>query len=97
MADRGFDRRFGRRLFGRLRAAGLGEVGAEGRLEMLHRDAAGTALVRANGSQLRGEMVAGGYDRADDVDRDLARLDDADFMMPSSILWTAWGRRARTR
>src|SRR5215218_1537769 len=40
MADRGFDRRFGRRLFGRLRAAGLGEVGAEGRLEMLHRDAA---------------------------------------------------------
>jgi SAM-dependent methyltransferase len=93
MADRGFDRRFGRRLFGRLRGVGLTDVGAEGRLEMLDRDAAGASLVRANWRQLRGAMVDGGYVSPEEIDSDLARLDASDFMMPSSILWSAWGRR----
>ena len=94
MAERGFDRRFGRRLYARLRGAGLCDVGAEGRLEMLDRGAAGTALLRANWRQLRDTLAAGGYVAAADVDRDLARLDDPAFLMPSSVLWTAWGRRA---
>jgi hypothetical protein len=29
----------------------------------------------------------------EEFNRDLARLDDPSFMMPSSIMWTAWGRR----
>lgn len=93
MADEGFDRRFGRRLFGRMRTAGLVDVGAEGRVEMLQRGTAGTALVRANWMQLRTRMVEAGYASAVDVDRDLACLDTAAFAMPSSILWTAWGQR----
>ena len=96
MTDHGFDRRFGRRLYRRLRAAGLTDVGAEGRVEMLHRGNAGTALVRANWTQLRDQMVDRAYVTGADVERDLAALDDADFMMPSSVLWTAWGRRAGT-
>lgn len=93
MVDRGFDRRFGRRLHARLRGAGLDAVGAEGRIEMLDRDAAGTALIRANWRQLRATLVDRGDVTAIDVDRDLARLDDPAFVMPSSILWTAWGQR----
>lgn len=94
MVDHHFDRRFGRLLFGRFRDAGLIEVGAEGRLTMVHRGSPGASLVRANWEQLRDAMVDAGYVTSDDVDRDLARLDDPDLRMPSSILWSAWGRRA---
>jgi len=97
MADNGFDRRFGRLLFGRLRAAGLVDVGAEGRLTMLDRGSPGTSLIRANCEQLRDAMVGAGYVTAEEVDRDIARMDDADFMVPSSIIWTAWGQRPRER
>ena len=63
---------------------------------MLHRGTAGTALVRANWTQLRDQMVDRAYVTGADVERDLAALDDADFMMPSSVLWTAWGQRTGT-
>ena len=96
MTDHGFDRRFGRRLFGRLRAAGLIDVGAEGRVQMLHCESAGVALIRANAQQLRGELINAGYATASQIDRDLARMDESDFMMPSSTLWSAWGRRPAT-
>jgi hypothetical protein len=33
------------------------------------------------------------YITGQEFDHDLAHLDDADFMTPSPILWTAWGRR----
>jgi len=93
MTDHGFDRRFGRRLFARLRAKGLVNVAAEARIEMLQRNSPGVSLMRANYQQLRGEMIDAGYVTADEVDRDLSRLDDPDFMMPSSIMWTARGQR----
>ena len=93
MTDRGFDRRFGRRLFARMRANGFTSVGAEARLEMLRRDSAGVSLSRANYRQLREQMIDASYVTAEEVDADLARLDDEDFMMPSSILWSVWGQR----
>jgi SAM-dependent methyltransferase len=93
LADRGFERRYGRLLFGRLRAHGLVSTGAEARMFMVHRGTPGASLVRANYEQLRGEMIGAGYITGQEFDEDLARLDDPDFMMPSSILWAAWGRR----
>ena len=96
MTDHGFDRRFGRRLFSRLRGAGLIDVGAEGRVQMLQRESSGVSLIRANAQQLRGELIDAGYGTASQIDRDLARMDDPDFMMPSSTLWSAWGRRPAT-
>ena len=93
MTDRGFDRRFGRLLFGRLRARGLTDVGAEARMSMVQGGSPGASLLRANHRQLRGSLVATGYLTQPEFERDLARLDDPDFMMPSSILWAAWGRR----
>lgn len=91
MTDHGFDRRFGRRMFRRMRLAGLTDVGAEGRVEMLN---SGTALVRATCTQLRDTMARGGYVSDEEIERDVCALENDFSLMPSWILWTAWDRRA---
>jgi hypothetical protein len=52
-------------------------------------------LMRANFEQLREDILATGHITADQFERDLARLDDEDFVRPSSVMWAAWGRRRR--
>jgi len=93
MRDRGFDRYYGRLLFGRFRALGLTEVGAEARMFMMQSGSAGAALLRANYEQLRGALVDSGYVTEREFQDDLSRLDDSSFMMPSSMMWAAWGRQ----
>jgi|SRR5271165_4313374 len=93
MGDRGVDRNFGRRLFGRMRALGLVDVAAQGRIFMWHSGSPGASLLRSNYEQLRSAMIGAGYVTGKEVDQDVARLDDASFLMPSPILWAAWGRR----
>lgn len=93
MADRGFERRYGRLLFARLRALGLTEVGAEARMFMLQSGSAGATLLRANYEQLHPALVDSGYITERELQDDLSRLDDSNFMMPSSVMWAVWGRR----
>ncbi len=93
LKDRGAERRFGRLLHGRLRAHGLVEVGAEGRLFMSRSGSAGVSLMRANFEQLRGALLDARYITEQEFAQDSAHLDDPDFMAPSPIMWTAWGRR----
>ncbi len=93
MDSRGVDRNFGRRLFGRLRAHGLVDVNAEGRTFMWHSGSPGVSLMRSNFEQLRSTMIDAGYITEAEFNRDLAGLGDPSFMMPSPILWTAWGHR----
>ncbi len=93
LEDRGVDRRFGRLLFGRLRAHGLVSVGAEARVFMLQGGSPGASLLRANYEQLRDALIDAGYITQQEFDQDVARLDDPSFMMPSGILWAAWGRQ----
>jgi ubiquinone/menaquinone biosynthesis C-methylase UbiE len=93
LKDRGVERRFGRLLYGRLRAHGLGEVGAEGRLFMCRGGSSGVSLMRTNFHQLRGALLDAHYITEQEFDQDSARLDDPDFMAPSPIMWTVWGRR----
>ena len=93
MTARGVDLRYGRLLFARLRASGLVDVDAEARVPLWRGGAAGGALLRANFEQLKGPILAAGRVDADQFARDLARLDEADFMRPSSVMWAAWGRR----
>ena len=93
MVERGFDRRYGRRLFAQLRTVGLADVGAEARVFMARVGSPGTDLVRANYEQLRGAMIDSGEITAGEIDQDVARLDEEPFFMPSSIMWAAWGRR----
>lgn len=95
LAEREVDLRFGRSLFGRLRAHGLTEVHAEGRLFMLAGRSVGASLLRANFEQLWKDMIGGGYISAEELDHDIRRLDDPNFRMPMPTLWAAWGRRPR--
>jgi SAM-dependent methyltransferase len=95
--ERGADRDFGRRLFGQLRAMGLDNVAAEGRTFMWPAGSPGPAMMRANYSQLRSHMIAAGYVTQSEFDRDIAALDASDFLMPSPILWAAWGQRRQIR
>ena len=91
--ERGIERRCGRLLYGRMRALGLFDVRAEARLSMWPGRSAGASLTRANVEQLRGALIAGGLVTEEELQQDIARLDDPDFMTPSPIMWTAWGRR----
>jgi SAM-dependent methyltransferase len=94
MQDRGADdRTFARRLFNRLRAHGLVEVEAQASLSMWHSGSPGASLLRANFEQLHRTMIDAGYLTEEEFNQDLARLNDPDFIMPSPIMWTVWGRR----
>jgi len=63
---------------------------------MMQSGSAGAALLRANYEQLHGALVDSGYVTEREFQDDLSRLDDSGFMMPSSMMWAAWGRRMST-
>jgi len=90
---RGIDRRYGRLLFGRFRALGLVSLGAEAQMSMVQTASPLASLLRASYERRRGAMIDAGYITVEEFDRDLARMEAADFMMPSPIMWSAWGRR----
>jgi SAM-dependent methyltransferase len=93
MARHGVDLRYGRRLPGLMRRAGLQCVGAEGRAFIHHPGSPGMRMLRANLEQLRGAIVAMGQVSEADFDTELALLDADDILVPSPVLWTVWGRR----
>ena len=92
--DHRVDRRYGRLLHGRFRALGLISLGAEARMSIVQCGSPGATLLRASYECRRTAMIDAGYLTEREFDQDMARLDDTDFMMPSPIMWTAWGRRA---
>jgi ubiquinone/menaquinone biosynthesis C-methylase UbiE len=91
--ERGVHGRYGRHLYARLRAHGLVSVGADAYMSMWHTGSPGAQALRASFEQLRVSLIAGHYVTSRQLEDDLARLDDPDFMLPSPILWSAWGRR----
>jgi SAM-dependent methyltransferase len=93
MADRGAETRCGRLMHIQMRSHGPVDVEAEGRLLIWRSGSAGASLLLANFEQLRGALISGGYITQQDLDGDIAGLNDAEFMAPSPILWSAWGRR----
>lgn len=93
--DRGLDGRYGRLLFGRFRALGLDEIAAEGRVFMVQKGFPATRLLRASYELRRTAMLQSGYLTQDEFARDLEAMENSRFMMPSPILWTAWGRRRK--
>lgn len=93
LTEQGVDLRYGRLLSGRLRVHGLRDVMAEGRIFMWPGRSTGTELMRANLEQLCEAMIESGKIGAAELERDLARLDDDDFLAPSPVMWSAWGSR----
>lgn len=87
--DGGVDRRYGRKLFARLRAQRLSQVSAEARAFMFKGGSAGASLLKANLEQLRTPMIERNYITASEFDEDLARLDNPDFTTPSGVMWSA--------
>jgi SAM-dependent methyltransferase len=94
-ATAGLRARFGRSLLRRLRAAGLEEIGIEGRAFIWPGGSAGATLSRLNYEQLREPILATGKITEEEFAMDLARLDDGAFEIRSPILWSAWGQRPR--
>jgi ubiquinone/menaquinone biosynthesis C-methylase UbiE len=93
MASRGANTRYGRDLAARMRAHGLVDVRAHGRMAMWQGGSAGARLFRANFEQLREELQRIGSLTQAELDEDLAHLDDPRTLFPSPVMWTVCGRR----
>jgi hypothetical protein len=93
MTVRGVDLAWGRRLYQRLRAAGLIDVGTEGNLSIFRGGSAGSRIMRANFEQIRAEAVSAGLVTDEEVERVFALLNDPDFAISSPVMMSAWGRR----
>ena len=93
MVGGGVDPRFGRTLYGRFKALGLGEVRSEGRVMMWDAANGGAELMRINFEQIGEKVVAAGLLSAEQLRADLARLEDPEFVMPSPVMWMAAGRK----
>jgi ubiquinone/menaquinone biosynthesis C-methylase UbiE len=92
MDDRGFEADWPRRLYGRLKTAGLTEVGMEGHLAVREGGSPGASLDAANYAQVHTEAVAKGLITDAEIDAVMARLEAPDFAMFSPVMFTAWGR-----
>lgn len=91
--DQGVAPHYGRLLLGRLRGLGLIGLGAEARLVMVQSGSWSATLLRASYERRRRAMIDAGYVTEEEFDADLARMEAADFRMPSPLMWSAWGRR----
>ena len=89
----GFDAYYGRRVYGDLADAGLGELGCEGHAAMWRGGEAGGRIWRQTVAQLRETMVERGLASPAEVDEALALYDDERFSSVSPLLMAAWGRR----
>jgi SAM-dependent methyltransferase len=93
MLERGANPGIGRQLFPWMREMGLKEVTAEGRTLMFQGGSAGGRLFKANFEQVHDALVASGRLTEEEFAADIARLDDPDITWPSSVMWTARGRK----
>ena len=93
MEERGFEVEWVRGLHGRLKAAGLTEVGMEGHLAVREGGGIGASLEAADFVQVRQESVAKGLITDAEIDAVLACLNAPDFAVFSPVMFTAWGRR----
>lgn len=90
MTSRGVEMRYGRRLARQLRERRLVNVGAGASMSIRQGHSAGTNMFKLSfeelaDSILRSELVS---------EPSLKRLEDQDFLMPSPMMWTAWGQVA---
>lgn len=93
LEQRGADLAFGRTLPGRLRAAGLSDVGADAYFPIA--SAAATDLELATIAQLREELLASGRVSAAELDEHVANVSRGDMDLATAPLVSAWGRRTQ--
>jgi SAM-dependent methyltransferase len=92
LRGRGFDPEYGRRLLSDFRAAGLVDIGTEGRATIWPGGSAGAAAWRLTFEQLAPEMTALGIDHAI-IAAAVEACQDPGFSFMSQLTIAAWGRR----
>jgi SAM-dependent methyltransferase len=89
----GLDPYAGRRGAGELRAIGLSEVDAEGRVYMVRGGSPPAEVWRLTAEQVGPRVVAGGYLSEDEMARVLALLTDPAFAWMEGLVMATWGRK----
>jgi SAM-dependent methyltransferase len=93
MTERGVDGTYGRQLWGRLRAHGLVEVDAVGRVTMYQGGSPGAELFLTAGEQLGPALIQSGLVTQQEIEAFRALLGNEHFAVQSPVMMTAWGRR----
>jgi SAM-dependent methyltransferase len=90
---RGVDLHCGRLLAHELKTNGLVQVGVEATVSLWGGQSPGTELMNLNFDEMRGPMISSGLISEEEFEADLKLINEQDFLMPSPIMWTAWGRK----
>jgi SAM-dependent methyltransferase len=93
LEDAGVDCNYGHKVYRPLLDEGLGEVGAEGYMQMWRGASPGIDLHRANTEQLHDRLLASGLVNEGDLDVFRQLLADPSFVVSSNFLISTWGRR----
>jgi SAM-dependent methyltransferase len=88
----GFEPCYGRLLLADLAAAGLADIGTEGRAQLWRGGSPGATAWRLTFEQLRRDMAALGLDDATIADA-IGACEDAGFTFMSQVTMTVWGQR----
>jgi ubiquinone/menaquinone biosynthesis C-methylase UbiE len=88
----GVELRYGRWLPRQLRSLGLVNVSAEASVSVWHGDSPGTRLYKLAFEELADPILRSGLISEAEFETDMRRLDEMDFIMPSPMMWTAWGQ-----
>lgn len=89
---RGVEMRYGRALPRRFRANGLINVGAEASVSLWRGRSPGTEFFKVSFEELADPILRAGLMTEAEIEADMQRLDDDDFLMLSPLMWTAWGK-----
>jgi SAM-dependent methyltransferase len=92
LAAHGVELRYGRWLPQQLRSLGLFNVSAEAIVSVWHGDSPGTRLYKLAFKELTDPILRSGLISEAEFEMDMRRLDESDFLMPSPMMWTVWGR-----
>lgn len=94
LTARGVDLYCGRLLAHELKAHGLVQVGIEATVSLWGGRSEGTRLMKLNFEEMRQPIISSGLISQEEFEADLKRIDEEDFLMPSPMMWTAWGRKS---
>jgi len=88
----GVELRYGRWLPQQLRRLGLCNVGAEASASVWQGDSPGTRFYKLGLEELADPILRSGLISEVEFVTEMRRLDELDFLMPSPMMWTAWGQ-----
>ena len=93
LTARGVDLHCGRLLAHELKANRLVQIGVDATVSLWGRKSIGTKLMKLHFEEIREPMISSGLISQEEFEADLKRIDEEDFLMPSPMMWTAWGRK----